>query len=286
MFEYAALYYQLTKPGIIRGNLIHVLAGVLFASSTAISWPSVLGVLVGTSLVIASACVCNNYMDRSMDARMARTKNRASVTGKIPLINGMVFAVLLALGGWYTLYALTNWLVMLIGLVAFIFYVFIYGWAKRRTVHSTLVGAIPGALPAMAGYVAISGHLSIGAWLIFLLIFTWQMPHFYAISLFRRKEYAAAAVPVLGVVKPFQTVKNYMLLYIVLYVSVIAAMIATETARPAAGMLLLAGAAYWVYVFMMTKGDQDKWAKSIFGASLVLTLILPIAGLLNMVMSV
>lgn len=279
----AKQYYSLTKPGIIRGNLIHVVAGALFASSiSGFQWSPIIGVLIGTSLVIAAACVANNYLDRGIDAKMKRTKNRPSVTGDIPFWNAMIFAKILLIIGFTVLYAFTNLIVVTIGFVAYILYVFAYGWAKRHTVHSTLVGALPGALPAMAGYVAVSGELSIAAWLIFLLITAWQMPHFYAISLFRRGDYKAAGIPVLGAVRSFEVVKQYILFYIVVYTCVITALIATSSISAAPGLLLLSGAAYWLYVYITASGDHDKWARSIFGASLVLTLILPAAAVLNM----
>lgn len=274
------LYYKLIKPGIVRGNFIHTLAGALIAASWVPNWTPVIGVLVGTSLVIASGCIVNNYFDRKIDKKMSRTKDRASVTGAIPPAKGLSLAALLLIVGFGVLYLFTNWIVIAIGVVAYVTYSFVYTLLKPHTVHSTLIGAIPGALPAMAGYVAVTGELSIGAWCVFLLIAIWQMPHFYAISLFRKKEYAAAGVPVLGVIKPFQTVKTHILLYIALYAAVVAAMISYRVVVPAAGFLLVAGAAYWLYVYAFTKGDEIKWSKSIFGASLVLTLMLPIVGVL------
>ena len=277
-----SLYYILTKPGIIRGNAIHVLAGALFAAIWAPDWTPIIGVLIGTSLVIASACVVNNYFDRRIDTKMKRTKARASVTGEIPLAHGVLFALALLIAGFWVLYLFTNWIVIMIGIVAYITYAFIYTLLKPHTVYSTLIGAIPGALPAMAGYVAVDGQLSIGAWCIFLLIFVWQMPHFYAISIFRKNEYKAAGVPVLGAVKSFQTVKTHILFYQVLYTGVVATMITFQVVTPAAGLILLAGAAYWLYVYAFTEGDEIKWSKSIFGASLVLTLLLLVAAVLNM----
>lgn len=285
MLERFAMYYKLTKPGIVRGNAIHTLAGALLAVTFVTDWKAVLGALIGTSLVIASACVSNNYLDRSIDAKMDRTKSRPSVTGAIPLHSAMLFASALLLAGFGVLWWLTNWYVILIGLIAYVFYVLIYGWAKRTTVYSTIIGAIPGALPAMAGYVAVDGAISPAAWLVFLLIFVWQMPHFYAISVFRREEYKKAGLPVLGVVKPFDVVRVRILMYVVLYVCVIAAMIATQAIHPAPGLLMLAGAAYWLTVCAGRSANHEKWAKSVFGASLILTAILPIAGILDMILS-
>jgi protoheme IX farnesyltransferase len=254
----------------------------MFASAASILWNPVLAVLVGTSLVIASACVANNYLDRKMDSRMDRTKTRASVTGSIPLIVGLIFMALLLAAGFFILAAYTNIWVVSIGIVAYIFYVFIYGWAKRNTVHSTLVGAIPGALPAMAGYVAVDGSISLASVLIFLVIFAWQMPHFYAISIFRKKEYASAEVPVLGVVKPFNVVRSHILAYMCVYLLTIVLLISFQVIGPPSGLLLLAGAAYWFSVFRRTRAaDETKWAKSIFGASLVLSLTFLVASILN-----
>jgi protoheme IX farnesyltransferase len=274
-------YYELTKPGIIRGNAIHVIAGALLASMSGVDWNTLLSVLAGTSLVIASACVVNNYMDRGIDSRMKRTKTRPSVTGSVPLAFGIAFAAVLLVAGFWVLAAFTNLIVVMIGVVAYIMYVFVYGWAKRHTVHSTLVGAIPGALPAMAGYVAVDGRISVAAILVFLLVVAWQMPHFYAISIFRRDDYEAAGLPVLGVVKPFETVRRHMLAYILAYAVVVALLIQTDTVGAPAGLLLLAGSAYWLYVFRSERDDERAWARSVFGASLVLTLVLLVAAALN-----
>lgn len=274
--------YQLTKPGIIRGNAVHVLAGAFLASIVGVEWGPILAVLLGTSLVIASACVVNNYMDRNMDAKMKRTKTRPSVTGSIPLSLGMAYAVSLLVLGFWILATYTNLSVVIIGILAYVLYVFLYGWAKRHTEHSTIVGAIPGALPAMAGYVAVDGSVTLASALVFLVVFAWQMPHFYAISIFRRKDYHEAGVPVLGVVRPFPTVRRYIFTYMFVYLLTIVALIATQTVSPPAGVLLLAGAAYWLGTFKATDTrDQDKWARSIFGSSLVLTLGLLLASILN-----
>lgn len=275
-------YYQLTKPGIIRGNAVHVLAGGLLASVMGVDWRALLGVLVGTSFVIASACVVNNYIDRDIDAKMKRTKRRPSVTGVVSPRSAGLFASVLAVIGIYVLFIFTNPIVVVIGAVAYLMYVVVYGIAKRRTVHSTLVGAIPGALPAMAGYVAIEGTLTLASVLVFLLVFLWQMPHFYAISVFRKHEYKAANIPVLGVIRPIGVVKRYVLAYMIAYLACIGLLIGFDVVGPPAGVLLLAGAAYWLGTHMrMRKAKDERWARSIFGVSLLLTLVLLCASVLN-----
>lgn len=276
-------YYQLTKPGIIRGNAVHVLAGGLLASVMGvIDWKSLAGVLVGTSFIIASACVVNNYIDRGIDAKMKRTRERPSVTGAVSVRAAGMFASVLAIIGVNVLFVLTNPIVVVIGAIAYLTYVVAYGYAKRHTVHSTLVGAVPGALPAMAGYVAVDGTLSLASLLVFLLVFLWQMPHFYAISVFRRREYKAAGIPVLGVVRPIRVVKRYALAYMIAYLATIVALIGFDVVGPPAGLLLLIGSGYWLVTHArMRDADDEKWAGSVFGVSLVLTLILLCASILN-----
>jgi heme o synthase len=275
-------YYILTKPGIIKGNALHVLAGALFASFLPIDWIALLGVTVGTSLVIASACVANNYIDRDIDARMARTKRRPSVTGEVSPRNALLFSTVLLLLGAAMLYIYTNPIVMGIGALAYVLYVFAYGWAKRHTVHSTLVGAVPGALPILAGHVAVAGGVTYVGMLLFLLVFTWQMPHFYAISILRKKEYAAARVPVLAVVTSFKTVQTYILIYMIAYLVSIAALVSTGRLGVPAGFLLLAGAALWFMVYItIDTHSHIRWARAIFRTSLVLSVMLLAAAILN-----
>lgn len=278
----AKLYYKLTKPGIIRGNAVHVVAGALLASTGQLDWTTIGAVLIGTSLVIASACVANNYIDRDIDAKMNRTKTRASVTGEVSLKSAVVYAAILGLAGFAILIVFTSLLVTMIGAAAYFLYVVAYGIAKRRTIHSTLVGAIPGALPAMAGFVAVDGAISYGSVLVFLLVAAWQMPHFYAISVFRRSEYAEAGIPVMAVVKPHQTVRYYILAYVAVYALAIAALIACQVVVPSAGILLIGGALAWFLTCIDSKLPAAEWARSVFKVSLFLPLLLLFAGVINM----
>jgi protoheme IX farnesyltransferase len=281
----ARIYYNLTKPGIVYGNAIHICAGVLFAAAMyPLHLNSFLGVLFGTSLVIASACVMNNYFDRNIDARMNRTKKRATVTGAISFTEIVIFAAVLLLGGLGLLAALTNLLVVGLGVTAYVFYVLIYTYSKRITVHSTLIGSVPGALPAVAGYAAFSDSLDTGALLLFFLIVCWQMPHFYAISLYRRRDYEAAKLPVLGVIAPVRTVKATMATFLISYIVTILLMNGTGVTGMGATLILLTGAGYWVYAFVRKSISTERWARRFFGASLVVSLLLPLAAALNLVL--
>ena len=144
-------YYLLTKPGIIRGNAIPAIAGFCLASSKNFNALLLIETLVGISLVIACACVLNNIIDKDIDRKMKRTKERALVTGAITDKNALLFGIVLGASGLCVLEIFTNLLTVLIGVAGLIFYVVIYGWAKRRSIYGTHVGSISGAMPPVAG---------------------------------------------------------------------------------------------------------------------------------------
>lgn len=214
------LYYNLTKPGIIRGNLITATAGFLLASGSNISAWLLFAVWVGTALVIASGCVFNNYIDQPLDKKMERTKKRALVSGEISGRSALTYGAALGIIGLGVLALWTNWLTFALGLAGLFFYLVVYGIAKRRSVLGTIIGSIAGALPPVAGYTAVSGTIDGAAVLLFLTLTCWQMPHFYAIAMFRRDEYAAASLPVLPVVHGMRTAKVHILAYTAAFVIV------------------------------------------------------------------
>lgn len=264
-------YYKLTKPGIIYGNSIAAIAGFLLASKTNINPGLGLAMLVGISLIIASGCVVNNYIDRNIDSKMKRTKGRALVVGQIPARNAIIFAIILGIVGSLSLAIFTNWLTLGVALTGYFFYVVMYSIWKRRSVHGTVVGSISGAVPPVVGYVAVTNNFDLGALLLFLVLVFWQMPHFYSIALYRAKEYSAASLPVMSVVYGAHKTKLYIIGYVVTFIIV---------------SLLLAplGYANNLYLIVMTllgflwlrKGlggfktkDTEKWARGMFGLSLM-----------------
>ena len=267
-------YYYLAKPGIIYGNLITAAAGFLLASKTNVDWWLFLALLGGTALVVGSACVFNNIMDRGIDARMARTKKRALVSQRISPLAAVIYGKILGIVGFLVLAIFTNWLVFGIELVALIFYVFIYGWAKRTTSFSTLIGTVPGAAPPVAGYCAVTNHLGGGALILFLILVFWQMPHFYGIALYRYKDYKAAKLPVMSVSHGALSTKIQTLGYIVVFLATVAAL----------KIFGYAGYAYLIVVELLgliwlAKGlqgfnseDSAKWGRKIFLFSLVVNL--------------
>lgn len=267
-------YYHLTKPGIIYGNLMTTVAGFLFASRGDINPGLLLAAGVGTALGMASGCVFNNYIDRGIDAKMKRTEKRAIPSGAISGRAALIYASVLGILSFTILALFTNKLVVVAGLIAVFFYVVLYGIAKRKSSWGTVVGSVPGALPPVAGYLAVTNNLDGGALLLFLVMVVWQMPHFYSISIFRMKDYAAAQLPVLSVKKGVKTTKLYIMLYIVAYLLV--APLLTLLSYTGFTYMLVMGvvglAWFWKGVQDYTAVDSTAWARKMFGFSLLVLL--------------
>jgi protoheme IX farnesyltransferase len=275
MERHTKSYLQLIKPGITLSNSLTALAGFfLAASTTPFSLAALIGGVGGTALVIASACVINNILDRDLDKRMKRTAKREVATGTIPLYNALVFGVVLGLVGFSALLALTNVLTFVLGVIAFIWYVVIYGIAKRTTALSTLIGGVPGALPPVAGYVALTGSIDAAAITLFLILCFWQIPHFYAISMFRRDDYAKAGLPVWAVRFGLKKTKLHILIAAILFALVVPLLTVFGYTGILYASASVALSLYWVYVGVVeyNKIDDIKWARKMFGTSLLVLL--------------
>lgn len=269
-------YYRLTKPGIIYGNLLSAIGGFLLAAHGHINFKSFLAMAIGSSLIIGSACVFNNIIDRDIDKNMKRTRNRSMVIGEIPLTNALAFGAVLGITGVNIIARLTNRWTLILGLVGFILYVGPYTYSKRKTAYSTLIGSIPGAMPIAAGYTAASNHFNAGAQLLLLIMIIWQMPHFYAIGMFRRDDYAAAGLPILPVVRGFRETKLHFVVYIFLYVVANAVLALLGYASFSFFLVMTGIGLYWLWLGLRgfkTGTDDIKWARRMFGWSLIVLLV-------------
>jgi protoheme IX farnesyltransferase len=270
------IYYYLTKPGIIYGNILNASSGFLLAAIVGRSLPIgvYLAMVAGTSLVIASGCVCNNYLDRRIDQKMARTKKRALVTGSVSGPAALLYAMILGLLGFLLLILYVNWLVVGIGLLGFVDYVVLYGYTKRRTPLGTLVGSISGATPPVAGYVALASQIDAAAVILFLMLVLWQMPHFYAIAIYRLKDYKAAGIPVLPAVRSLQRTKVQMLVYVVAFTFAALALTAWGYTGYVYAVVMLVVCVGWLRLAIrgFSTPDDAKWARKMFFFSLVVTL--------------
>jgi protoheme IX farnesyltransferase len=270
-------YYNLTKPGIIYGNLINATAGFLLASRYHVDPWLLLAVWVGTSLVVASGCVFNNYIDRDIDKKMSRTKQRALVTQAIPVRNALVFATILGILGFAVLAFYTNWLVVLIGVVGFVDYVAIYGYAKRHSVHSTLVGSISGATPIIAGYCAVTGRIDAAAVIIFLMLAAWQMPHFYGIAMYRYDDYKRAKLPVMPVSRGMLPTKLQTLIYIGIFTALATLLTAYHyTGYIYLVVMLATGLAWFIRGIRLFNVEDKIWGRKMFLFSLIVVMVMAV----------
>lgn len=267
-------YYQLAKPGIVYGNGIAAIAGFLLASEGNPYLVTFVGMLVGISLVMASACVFNNYIDRDIDDAMARTKGRALVTGEISVKNALVYATVLGLAGLLLLAFLANALTALVALFGHFMYVVVYGIAKRKTVHGTVIGSISGSIPPVVGYVAVTNNIDALAVLLFSALVFWQMPHFYAIAIYRLQDYKRAGIPVLPAVEGMEHTKAEMLLYIIGFVLIAASFTALgHTGFVYLAVMLVLGLR-WLQLGLQGfhATDDALWARQLFKFSLYVLL--------------
>lgn len=265
-------YYLLTKPGIILGNLFTVAAGFILGSRGNIDVWLFLSMLLGITLVIASACVFNNYIDRSVDKKMKRTKNRALVVGLISGRNALLFGTLLGLSGGLILFAYTNLLTVAVAGIGFFVYVFLYSFWKCRTIYGTAIGSIAGAVPPVVGYCAARGQFDAAAAILFAMLVLWQMPHFFAIALMHFDDYQKAGIPVLPISKGILRTKVHMVLYILSFIPI--AMLLTLLNYTGTVYLIVTACIGSLWLILAVKGLSSKnnqfWGKQMFRLSLAM----------------
>lgn len=199
--------------------MITVVAGFLLASRGNIDWWLLVATLVGLSLVVASGCVFNNYIDRDIDALMERTKERVLVRRTITPRSALIYGSVLAVLGLGALVFYTNPLTTAMAVLGLFVYVIVYSlWLKRISTHSTIVGSISGAMPPVVGYLAVTGSIDLGAVILFFILALWQMPHSFAIAIYRLEDYIKAGIPVLPVKRGILITKMQTLVYVALFV--------------------------------------------------------------------
>jgi protoheme IX farnesyltransferase len=270
-------YFLVTKPGIIFGNLISTTGGFFLASQGRVEGGVFLATLAGMSLVLASGCVLNNCFDRRLDRKMERTHDRALAQGLMSPGAAVLFAALLGGGGLGLLGVATNALCVAVVLTGFAIYVVVYTlYLKRQSVYATLIGSLAGAAPPLAGYCAGSNRFDLGAVILLSIFSLWQMPHSYAIAIFRFKDYAAAALPVLPVRQGTPAVKKQITLYLLGFVG--AASMLTFSGYTGYRYFAAVGAMGVSWLYMSWSGnrtpDDRIWAKKMFIFSILTMAVL------------
>lgn len=190
-------FYTLTKPEVNLLILMTTSAGYYLASHGAFHFAGLVNTLIGTLLVASGTATLNQWMERRWDGQMRRTVNRPVPSGRMPSWQALAFGVLLSLGGGVYLVATVNRLSAVLAVSTLLSYLLIYTPLKRVTPLCTLLGAIPGAMPTLIGWAGASGAIDAQAWYLFAILFLWQFPHFLAIALMYKTDYARAGYKML-----------------------------------------------------------------------------------------
>ena len=273
-------FISITKPGIIFGNIITAMGGYFLAvhSQANFNFPLFVSVITGMSLIIASGCVFNNYIDKDIDRLMERTRHRVLPQNLMSSKTAILYGIVLGILGFLVLIFTTNILTVLIALTGFCVYVIGYSlWFKRYSHYGTLFGGIAGAVPPLVGYCAITNHLDTGALLLFLILLVWQMPHFYAIAIYRLNDFKTARIPVLPIQKTVYYTKIVMLLYIFLFgviSSLLTIMGYTDKLYFFTSLILTT---LWFYTGLRGLSpirDTRAWARQMFLGSIIIITVL------------
>jgi protoheme IX farnesyltransferase len=263
-------YIALTKPRIIELLLITTIPTMVVANN---GWPSLwlmVVTMVGGTLAAGGANAINMYIDRDIDALMERTKNRPLVTGLISPRNGLIFAISLEIVAFLVLWAGTNLLSGILALSATLFYVFVYSlWLKRTSKQNIVIGGAAGAVPVLVGWAAVTNSLSWTPWLLFLVIFLWTPPHFWALAIKHYDDYTAAGVPMLPSVVSHEKVIAAMVRY------TIALLISSLIIVPVSNMgwvygisALVLGVAFLWGTIALGKSDSPSASMRLFSFSI------------------
>lgn len=254
----------LVKPSILVFSLSTAIGGLALAPGVP-SLAQWLWLVLGTALIVGSANTLNMYLERESDCRMARTKTRPLPAGRLDPQVALVFGLAQVAAAVPILTFLVNPLTGLLGVIAFISYVMLYTPLKQRTTVSTLIGSLPGAMPALMGWTAATGSIDPGGLAVFGVLFLWQIPHFHAIALFRRKDYHRAGLKILPVERGEEMTRYAIVFYLAAQVQLSLLLLPLGVAGiwyTAAAAVL--GGVYFVYALSGVRHGGPRWAKNLF----------------------
>ncbi len=263
-------YYELTKPTVVALILFTALVGMLLASPGMVSLHTLFFGLVGIGLAAAAGAALNHVVDRRIDAVMARTRNRPLPSGDLEASHALWFALGLVALSMLVLVTRVNGLTALLTFFAFIGYAVIYTmYLKRATPQNIVWGGVAGAMPPLLGWTAVTGQVGMEGLLLVLLIFVWTPPHFWALAIKRRDEYARAGIPMLPVTHGVAYTKLQVLIYTLMLFTVSLMPYLAHTS----GLLYLAGAVglgcgFLYHAVRLYRGEGDAHAMRTFGYSI------------------
>jgi protoheme IX farnesyltransferase len=255
-----AAYYELTKPRITFLVVLTTAAGFCLGSRELIDYAGLLNLAAGIALLSSGISALNQFIERDLDGLMLRTESRPLPSLRLRPTNALVFGLLLSIAGTIFLALVINTLTALLGLATFASYLFLYTPLKTKTSLSTVLGAFPGAMPPLIGWVAARGSLSLEAWILFAILFLWQFPHFLAIAWMYSDDYARAGIKMLPVVEPEGRVTGQQ---IITYTLMLVPVSLLPTMVNLSGWIYFAGAIVLGLVFLYFSAraafDRSKW---------------------------
>ena len=271
-------YYQLTKPRIIPLLLITTAAGMWMAADGKVDPFLLLVTLVGGTLAAASAQTLNCIYDRDIDYDMVRTRHRPIPSGKVQPRDALIFAIALAVLSFTLLTIFANLLSALLAMSGIVFYMVIYTHLlKRHTAQNIVIGGAAGAIPALVGWAAVTGSLSWAAWLLFALVFLWTPPHFWALALMIRDDYAKVGIPMMPVVVGEESTTRQIWYYTLLVVPASLLLIypVGEAGIVYGAIAIFLGSIFLKKAWQLMQSPSDKQlAKSMFKYSILYMMLL------------
>ena len=267
----ASQYLALTKPRVTQLAVFCAVIGMFLSTPGMVPWDKLIGGVVGIWLLAGAAFAINCLVEQKVDAKMRRTAWRPSARGQITPTQILTFSAVLGGIGMWTLYTFTNPLTMWLTIATFVGYAVIYTLLlKPYTPQNIVIGGASGAMPPALGWAAVTGTVPDDAWILVLIIFVWTPPHFWALALYRRKDYENAGLPML----PITHGEKYTLLNIFLYTLVLFAVTLMPYISGMSGVVYLAsaialGAGFIGYAWKMYRDYSDAFARKTFRYSIV-----------------
>lgn len=275
-------YLELCKPNVVALMILTSVIGMLLAVPGMVPWQVLIFGNLGIALCAASAATVNHMVDRHIDLKMARTINRPVAQGRISNLQALAFACLLAAAGMVVLKVFTNDLTMWLTVAALIGYAFIYtGFLKRATPQNIVIGGLAGAVPPLLGWTAVTNHIHHNALLLVLVIFAWTPPHFWALAIHRRDDYANAEIPMMPVTHGIKLTALHVILYTLILIAITLLPFATHMF----GWLYLVGAlvlgAGFLYWSIQLYRNKPKAGMETFKYSIIYLMALFVVMLLD-----
>lgn len=269
-------FLELTKPRVVALMILTAVIGMLLAAPGVPGWDILLFGNLGIALLAGAAAVVNHVVDQKIDTIMARTRRRPVATGRVSQVDALLFAALLALAGMIILLWQVNALTAWLTLASLVGYAGVYTlFLKRATPQNIVIGGLAGAMPPLLGWTAVTGQVDGHALLLVLIIFAWTPPHFWALAIHRKEEYAKAGIPML----PVTHGNRYTELHILLYTLMLLAVTLLPFATGMSGWIYLAGATvlglrFLQYAVRLLRGDDRMVALATFKYSITYLMVL------------